>query len=265
MEPQLDWQTLDSPIDPSYCKLAFSSKLTKHLLQHRKGGGQQQVEAKIPDSGLVEAYCEGGYIAVTNDDIARLSNELPTVSHIFKGRRVINHRFNPAKARMSSGVVWLPGELLKVFLPILASEANAPKPSITAAYTGIIAQVGRLVRFYLQEGQPGWFQLRPSSEVLLRARAPGARLSNAPSKLAPFASPEGGPIGLPPARVQRGPSQAARCARTGDQQDALSPTSTPPRSSLHPIPRSCHRIRPARCPNTLPAGGARKDGAGPGG
>lgn len=29
--------------------------------------------------------------------------------------------------------------------------------------------------FHLQEGQPVWFQLRPSSEVLLRARAPGAR------------------------------------------------------------------------------------------
>ena len=52
------------------------------------------------------------------------------------------------------------------------------------------------------------------------------------------------------ARVGRAPSQCARSASKRTHQPTLSPTSTPPRSSLRPCRRSSRQTLLGRCPNT---------------
>lgn len=145
-----------------------------------------------------------------------------------------------------------------------ARVGRAPSQRARSASRFSIMLLRNLFVFHLLEGPSGWFQLRPSSEVLLRARAPAACFSNAPSKLPRF-SPRGWLAWSPPARVQRGESSTARCASKGDERATLSPTSTPPRSSPRPCRRSYRRIRLVRSPSTVPSGCGYRDAADPDG
>ena len=80
-------------------------------------------------------------------------------------------------------------------------------------------------RTFCPSESPDYPSLRASNEhgfivrVLRAKRAPGRSLPSPTSS--PISLFGGWPVRSPTARVQRGPSQAARCASTGDQQASL--------------------------------------------